>query len=67
MENWGLMTFQESSLMYLPSDKFTSRKAMVAIIVSHELGHQACGKKFCTFICLRGCFLLVANDADTDQ
>ncbi|NXH09690.1 AMPQ Aminopeptidase, partial [Bucco capensis] len=42
MENWGLMTFQESSLMYFPSDKFTSRKAMIAIIVSHELGHQAC-------------------------
>uniref|UniRef100_A0A8V5GNK8 Aminopeptidase n=1 Tax=Melopsittacus undulatus TaxID=13146 RepID=A0A8V5GNK8_MELUD len=40
MENWGLMTFQESSLMYQPSDKFTSRKAMIAIIVSHELGHQ---------------------------
>uniref|UniRef100_A0A8C0BUF9 Laeverin n=1 Tax=Buteo japonicus TaxID=224669 RepID=A0A8C0BUF9_9AVES len=40
MENWGLMTFQESSLMFLPSDKFTSRKAMIAIIVSHELGHQ---------------------------
>uniref|UniRef100_A0A8C8E8F5 Laeverin n=1 Tax=Otus sunia TaxID=257818 RepID=A0A8C8E8F5_9STRI len=40
MENWGLITFQESSLMYLPSDKFTSRKAMIAIIVSHELGHQ---------------------------
>ncbi|NXI54285.1 AMPQ Aminopeptidase, partial [Chloroceryle aenea] len=42
MENWGLMTFQESSLMYIPSDKFTIRKAMIAIIVSHELGHQAC-------------------------
>ncbi|NXY82375.1 AMPQ Aminopeptidase, partial [Alcedo cyanopectus] len=42
MENWGLMTFQESSLMYSPSDKFTTRKAMIAIIVSHELGHQAC-------------------------
>ncbi|XP_069633592.1 aminopeptidase Q isoform X2 [Haliaeetus albicilla] len=40
MENWGLMTFQESSLMFLPSDKFTSRKATIAIIVSHELGHQ---------------------------
>ncbi|XP_052634335.1 aminopeptidase Q isoform X2 [Harpia harpyja] len=40
MENWGLMTFQESSLMFLPSDKFTSRKAMIAIMVSHELGHQ---------------------------
>ncbi|KAK2518069.1 Lvrn [Columba livia] len=42
MENWGLITFQESSLLYLPSDKFTSRKAMIAIIMSHELGHQAC-------------------------
>ncbi|XP_053911418.1 aminopeptidase Q [Cuculus canorus] len=40
MENWGLVTFQESSLMYLPSHKFTCRKAMIAIIVSHELGHQ---------------------------
>ncbi|NWV19411.1 AMPQ Aminopeptidase, partial [Origma solitaria] len=44
MENWGLMIFQEASLMYLPSDEFTSRKAMIALIVSHELGHQACGK-----------------------
>ncbi|NWI15831.1 AMPQ Aminopeptidase, partial [Crypturellus soui] len=46
MENWGLMTFQESSLMYLPSDKFTGRKAMIAITTSHEIGHQACGKQF---------------------
>jgi len=52
MENWGLMIFQESSLMYLPSDKLTIRKTMIAIIVSHELGHQACGKKFSTFVCL---------------
>ncbi|NXM67737.1 AMPQ Aminopeptidase, partial [Serilophus lunatus] len=44
MENWGLLTFQESSLMYLPNDKFTSRKTMIALIVSHELGHQACEK-----------------------
>ncbi|NXA55543.1 AMPQ Aminopeptidase, partial [Nothocercus julius] len=46
MENWGLMTFQESSLMYLPSDKFTGRKAVIAITTSHEIGHQACGKQF---------------------
>lgn len=46
MENWGLMTFHESSLMYLPSDKFTSKKAVIAVIMSHELGHQARGKKF---------------------
>ncbi|XP_074850217.1 aminopeptidase Q [Carettochelys insculpta] len=40
MENWGLMTFQESSLMYIPNDKFRSKKAMICLIVSHELGHQ---------------------------
>ncbi|XP_039422909.1 aminopeptidase Q [Corvus cornix cornix] len=40
MENWGLMIFQEASLMNLPSDEFTSRKAMIALVVSHELGHQ---------------------------
>ncbi|NXG47212.1 AMPQ Aminopeptidase, partial [Psilopogon haemacephalus] len=50
MENWGLITFHESSLMYLPSDKFTSRKALIALIVSHELGHQAYGERF--FFCL---------------
>lgn len=64
MENWGLMIFQEASLMHLPSEEFTSRKAMIALIVSHELGHQACGKKFCACICY--CFLMVADDAVTD-
>ncbi|KFV86707.1 Aminopeptidase Q, partial [Struthio camelus australis] len=42
MENWGLMIFQESSLMYLPRDKFTGRKTLIAITTSHEIGHQAC-------------------------
>lgn len=45
MENWGLIIFQEASLMNFPSDEFTRRKAMIALIVSHELGHQVCGKK----------------------
>uniref|UniRef100_A0A8D2P309 Laeverin n=1 Tax=Zosterops lateralis melanops TaxID=1220523 RepID=A0A8D2P309_ZOSLA len=40
MENWGLIIFQEASLMNFPSDEFTRRKAMIALIVSHELGHQ---------------------------
>uniref|UniRef100_A0A674KB05 Aminopeptidase n=1 Tax=Terrapene triunguis TaxID=2587831 RepID=A0A674KB05_9SAUR len=40
MENWGLMTFRESTLMYIPSDQFGSKKAMICLIVSHELGHQ---------------------------
>uniref|UniRef100_A0A8C2Y7L3 Aminopeptidase n=1 Tax=Coturnix japonica TaxID=93934 RepID=A0A8C2Y7L3_COTJA len=40
MENWGLMTFEESALLYLPNDKFTGRKTIIALIVSHELAHQ---------------------------
>uniref|UniRef100_A0A8C3LD84 Aminopeptidase n=1 Tax=Chrysolophus pictus TaxID=9089 RepID=A0A8C3LD84_CHRPC len=40
MENWGLMTFEEPALLYLPSDKFTGRKMIIALIVSHELAHQ---------------------------
>uniref|UniRef100_A0A8C0HFC7 Aminopeptidase n=1 Tax=Chelonoidis abingdonii TaxID=106734 RepID=A0A8C0HFC7_CHEAB len=40
MENWGLMTFQESALMYIPRDQFGSKKAMICLIVSHEIGHQ---------------------------
>ncbi|XP_043370808.1 aminopeptidase Q isoform X2 [Dermochelys coriacea] len=40
MENWGLMTFQESSLMYIPSDQSGGKKSMICLIVSHELGHQ---------------------------
>uniref|UniRef100_A0A8C3P3M9 Aminopeptidase n=1 Tax=Cyanoderma ruficeps TaxID=181631 RepID=A0A8C3P3M9_9PASS len=40
MENWGLMFFQETSLMNFPSDEFTRRKAMITLIVSHEIGHQ---------------------------
>ncbi|XP_029427064.1 aminopeptidase Q [Rhinatrema bivittatum] len=40
MENWGLMTFQELSLVYNPSQKFSDTKALICLIVSHELGHQ---------------------------
>ncbi|XP_072216163.1 aminopeptidase Q [Excalfactoria chinensis] len=40
MENWGLMTFEEPALLYLPNDKFTGRKTIIALIVSHELAHQ---------------------------
>uniref|UniRef100_G1N9S2 Uncharacterized protein n=1 Tax=Meleagris gallopavo TaxID=9103 RepID=G1N9S2_MELGA len=40
MENWGLMIFEEPALLYLPTDKFTGRKTIIALIVSHELAHQ---------------------------
>uniref|UniRef100_A0A8C5PQR7 Laeverin n=1 Tax=Leptobrachium leishanense TaxID=445787 RepID=A0A8C5PQR7_9ANUR len=40
MENWGLITFQETSLIYNPNQKFSNAKALVCLIVSHEIGHQ---------------------------
>ncbi|KAJ6669705.1 hypothetical protein lerEdw1_000254 [Lerista edwardsae] len=50
MENWGLMTFTESTLLYSPQDKYKDRKVMICQIVSHEIAHQACGKILFTFI-----------------
>eukprot|EP00076_Gallus_gallus_P049607 XP_429201.4 aminopeptidase Q [Gallus gallus] len=40
MENWGLLIFEEETLLYLPSDKVSDRKTAIALIVSHELAHQ---------------------------
>ncbi|KAJ1207979.1 hypothetical protein NDU88_003369 [Pleurodeles waltl] len=40
MENWGLMTFQEYSLVSDAHDKHAIAKTMISLIVSHELGHQ---------------------------
>ncbi|NWU31061.1 AMPQ Aminopeptidase, partial [Dyaphorophyia castanea] len=42
MENWGLMIYQEALLINLPSDELRNKKAVIALIVSHELAHQAC-------------------------
>ena len=46
MENWGLLIFDESLLLLQPNDKLTEKKIMISYIVSHEIGHQACGKMF---------------------
>ncbi|KAB0374848.1 hypothetical protein FD755_013340 [Muntiacus reevesi] len=40
MENWGLLTFDESLLLLQPNDKLTEKKIMIFYIVSHEIGHQ---------------------------
>ncbi|KAM8960785.1 aminopeptidase Q [Pelodytes ibericus] len=40
MENWGLITFREPSLIYNPDQKFSDAKALICLIVSHEIGHQ---------------------------
>ncbi|XP_005069193.1 aminopeptidase Q isoform X2 [Mesocricetus auratus] len=40
MENWGLLIFDEASLLLDPDDETTEKRAMVLSIVSHEVGHQ---------------------------
>ena len=40
MENWGLITYRETALLYEPGASSDSNKKRVASVVSHELAHQ---------------------------
>lgn len=40
MENWGLLIFDESSLLLEPEDELTEKRAMILSIIAHEVGHQ---------------------------
>ena len=40
MENWGLITFQETALLYDSRVNSASNKQYVASSLSHELTHQ---------------------------
>ena len=40
MENWGLITYRETALLFKPGVSALSSKQRVAIVVSHELAHQ---------------------------
>ena len=40
MENWGLITFREQTLLMDPDTTSLSTKQYVAIVVAHELTHQ---------------------------
>ncbi|XP_051021531.1 glutamyl aminopeptidase [Acomys russatus] len=40
MENWGLITYRETNLLYDPLLSASSNKQRVASVVSHELVHQ---------------------------
>ncbi|KAK7075270.1 hypothetical protein SK128_014550 [Halocaridina rubra] len=40
MENWGLITFRESGLLYSPISSPAKQKKWVSYLVSHELAHQ---------------------------
>ena len=40
MENWGLITYRETSLLYSPERSSASSQQWVAVVVAHELAHQ---------------------------
>ncbi|KAH3860106.1 aminopeptidase N-like [Dreissena polymorpha] len=40
MENWGLITYRETAMLYQPGVSSAGNKQRVAIVVSHELAHQ---------------------------
>ena len=40
MENWGLIIYRETALLYDPGEFSANNKQRVAFVVSHELAHQ---------------------------
>lgn len=40
MENWGLVTYRETCVLFDPKNTSTERKQFIAIVVAHELAHQ---------------------------
>jgi len=40
MENWGLVTYRETTLLIDPAQSSASAKQTVALVVGHELAHQ---------------------------
>nr|XP_040229612.2 aminopeptidase N-like isoform X1 [Anopheles coluzzii] len=40
MENWGLITYRETALLYHPNVSTASNKHRVASVIAHELAHQ---------------------------
>ena len=40
MENWGLVTYRETALLYDPIMSSTGNKERVTTVISHELAHM---------------------------
>lgn len=40
MENWGLVTYRETALLYDPETSANGNKQRIATVVSHELAHM---------------------------
>lgn len=43
MENWGLITYRETALLYDEETDPATSKQRVAVVIAHELAHQVRG------------------------
>lgn len=50
MENWGLVTYRETNLLYDPLTSSNGNKETTATIIAHELAHMV--SCFCLFVFL---------------
>ena len=42
MENWGLITYRETALLYNETENPANSQQRVAVVIAHELAHQVC-------------------------
>lgn len=49
MENWGLVTYRETALLYDSVETSTTQFQEVAVVVARELSHQVSAKSDITF------------------
>ena len=54
MENWGLITYRETYLLYDPAKTSQYAEQQIVEVVAHEIAHQwfAHSLLFCFFFCL---------------
>ena len=45
MENWGLITYRESAMLYTEGVTSELRKQGIVVIITHELAHQVINKR----------------------
>ena len=48
MENWGLITYRETAMLYDPVMSSESNKQRVTVVITHELAHQVMVKNLLT-------------------
>lgn len=63
MENWGLITYRETALLFDPQVSSNGTKERIATIISHELAHMVWSAPGAFLLCVSmSCSLHVAFD-----